>query len=189
MLDFTVESNEVAGFCRFSDWLIWIVYQEAGQRTDAHLTDPSTDRPTNGIRSKNCATDRFGPLPLKSFQWCHRTESKIRPDDTIYLFKKKILTFYWNLSPLACLAAALGPHCVGHRWNTIILWHWYWFCLVQHVILKFVSLLWFIINNRWKVGLLEGRPEERRSDYLPPYYQYATGGPRKFRKLNINILW
>ena len=22
---------------------------EAGQRTDAHLTDPSTDRPTNGI--------------------------------------------------------------------------------------------------------------------------------------------
>ena len=27
-------------------------------------TDPSTDRPTNGIRSKNCATGRFGFLPL-----------------------------------------------------------------------------------------------------------------------------
>ena len=32
---------------------------EAGQRTDAHLTDPSTDRPTNGIRPKNTtASDR-----------------------------------------------------------------------------------------------------------------------------------
>ena len=27
--------------------------KEAGQRTDAHLTDPSTDRSTNGIRPKN----------------------------------------------------------------------------------------------------------------------------------------
>ena len=33
--------------------------REAGQRTDAHLTDPSTDRPTNGIRPKNTtASDR-----------------------------------------------------------------------------------------------------------------------------------
>ena len=32
---------------------------EAGQRTHAHLTDPSTDRPTNGIRLKNTtASDR-----------------------------------------------------------------------------------------------------------------------------------
>ena len=34
--------------------------REAGQRTDAHLTDPSTDRPTNGIRPKNTtASDSF----------------------------------------------------------------------------------------------------------------------------------
>ena len=33
--------------------------KEAGQRTDAHLTDSSTDRPTNGIRPKNTtASDR-----------------------------------------------------------------------------------------------------------------------------------
>ena len=32
---------------------------EAGQRADAHLTEPSTDRPTNGIRPKNTtASDR-----------------------------------------------------------------------------------------------------------------------------------
>ena len=32
---------------------------EAGQRTDAHLTEPSTDRQTNGIRPKNTtASDR-----------------------------------------------------------------------------------------------------------------------------------
>ena len=32
---------------------------EAGQRTDAHRTDPSTYRPTNGIRPKNTtASDR-----------------------------------------------------------------------------------------------------------------------------------
>ena len=32
---------------------------EAGQRTDAHLADPSTDQPTNGIRPKNTtASDR-----------------------------------------------------------------------------------------------------------------------------------
>ena len=40
---------------------------EAGKQTDAHLTDPSTDRHTNGICPKN--TTAF--------------DRKIRPDDTI----------------------------------------------------------------------------------------------------------
>ena len=35
---------------------------------------------------------------------------------------------------------------VTQRWNTI--WFWYWFCLMLHVILRFVYLLWFIIKKR-----------------------------------------
>ena len=37
----------------------WQYPTEAGQRTDAHLTDPSTDPSTNDIRPKNTmASDR-----------------------------------------------------------------------------------------------------------------------------------
>ena len=76
----------------------WGVYPVPGPKMGGRATDRCSsyqpfNRPTDQrnptekyhvIRSKNCAT---GPIrflaSVKSFQWCHRTKSKIRPDDTI----------------------------------------------------------------------------------------------------------
>ena len=100
------------------------VTENGGRATDRHSSDRPFNRPTDqrnpienghGIRPKKCCNRTIRPLAsVKSFQWCHRTESKIRSDDTIDFFLKIFLNFYsWNLSALSpdqpTLAADLGP--------------------------------------------------------------------------------
>ena len=113
---------------------------------------------------------------------CHSKKFSIMPSDRKFGLMAQF-TFFWQrsclstfvrsffytaaLSPLACVAAALGPHCVGltlpkvHKegilWFWIwYLWYlWYWFCLVLHIIMRFVLLLWFIIKKRaWYIEVL-----------------------------------
>ena len=64
-----------------------IATAEAGQQTDDGLrTDPQqTDQPT-AYDWNNVQRDDSVPCLTKSFQWCHRTESKILSNDTIYFF-------------------------------------------------------------------------------------------------------
>ena len=68
------------------------VPREAGQRTDTLRAGLSTDRTTNqrnpiknehGIQPKKYGTIRSF-ASVKSFQLCDCTESKIRPDDTVF---------------------------------------------------------------------------------------------------------
>ena len=103
---------------------------------------------------------RFLRLDSEAWQWTNtlRTDlSTVRPTNRIRLKittaseQKNVATGRFGplpLSPLACLAAALGPHCVGLTLpNEGKLWFWYWFCLMLQIILRFVSLLWFIIKK------------------------------------------
>ena len=94
--------------------------QGAGQRTDAHLTDPSTDRPTNGIRPKNTtASDRkfmqqADSLPClgKKFPMMpsDRIENSVRFHNLLIFFNFFLTLFYWNLSALSPLTYSRGGY-------------------------------------------------------------------------------
>ena len=98
--------------------LYYIYVDYGGRATGRH----SSDRPFNRPTDPPTESDRKRPrhptkkmlqrslASVKSFQWYHRTESKIRSDDTIYYcLQIFFLTFYLNLSALSPLTDVLGP--------------------------------------------------------------------------------
>ena len=110
-------------------------HTEAGQRTDAHLTDPSTDRPTDqrnptekyhSISSNNCATGRFGSLPrYKVFNDAIGPKRKFGP---MTQFKQIFSLFYLEFvsawPPSLPSHSARPPLCrpnLTQRMNTMIL--------------------------------------------------------------------
>ena len=62
---------------------IYVIFMEAGQRTDAHLTDPSTDRPTNGIQPKNTTASNRKIVQLANSVPCLGKKFSMMPWDRI----------------------------------------------------------------------------------------------------------
>ena len=155
------------------DDIFFIIWPIGGRATDRRSSDRPTDRPKNTTASDRKIVQRADWVPClgKKFSMMpsDQIENSARWHKLNWFFFTFLLGICQHSAPYPTLAAALGPLACSSRSarppslpsrstrpplcrpnltqqrNTMIL---IWFCQMLHIILRFVSLLWFIIKKR-----------------------------------------